>query len=173
MVSYTNLKPGKYKFTVMAESSDEIRSAVSDTLIIEQKPFYYQRPIFWIVIVLIVILGISGGVVLRFRHMEKIQKQLEKMVEAKTEDLEHEKDNSERLLLNILPQGVAKRLTENKDAGVSVDTPPVPPGSCPAHWHRWESGSGRCSWHRAFAPPSCDALTSSVLLMVFPLQCWS
>jgi ligand-binding sensor domain-containing protein/class 3 adenylate cyclase len=119
MVSYTNLKPGKYKFTVMAESSDEIRSAVSDTLIIEQKPFYYQRPIFWIVIVLIAILGISGGVVLRFRHMEKIQKQLEKMVEAKTEDLEHEKDNSERLLLNILPQGVAKRLTENKDAVIA------------------------------------------------------
>lgn len=115
MVSYTNLKPGKYVFTVKAQNSDEIESQSSSELVIVQKPFYYQRPIFWILIVLGVFIAIGTGVWIRFRRLKKTQELLQKMVEMKTEALEHEKDNSERLLLNILPQEVAKRLTDNKN----------------------------------------------------------
>lgn len=118
-VSFTNLKPGTYTFTVKAESSDEVESSPSQPLTIIQKPYYYERPIFWIAIVLVVVMAIGMGVWLRFKRMKEIQNQLEKMVEVKTEALAHEKDNSERLLLNILPQQVAKRLTENKDAVIA------------------------------------------------------
>ncbi|MFA6936738.1 MAG: adenylate/guanylate cyclase domain-containing protein [Treponema sp.] len=114
-VSYTNLKPGKYSFTVKAENSDEVESLLSQELYIEQKPYFYQMIVFWIVLVAFIIIAVGLGVKIRFSRMKKIQAQLETMVEKKTEDLEHEKDNSEKLLLNILPPAIAKRLSNNKN----------------------------------------------------------
>ncbi|MCK9171277.1 MAG: hypothetical protein M0P01_12765 [Treponema sp.] len=116
MVSFTNLKPGKYTFIVKAQSSDEIESNPSAALSIIQKPYYWQSPVFWVIIILAAVSALGGGIWMRFNRLKRYQEQLEQMVEIKTEDLQKEKNNSERLLLNILPQAVAERLTKNRNA---------------------------------------------------------
>jgi ligand-binding sensor domain-containing protein/class 3 adenylate cyclase len=118
-VSYTNLKPGKYTFKVMAANSDGIWCENPASIQFEQKPYLYQRPIFILLISILCITIIATAVFLRIRHMMAIQRQLEKMVEKKTEDLEIEKNKAQKLLLNILPEPIAERL-QNQEQGVTI-----------------------------------------------------
>ena len=110
VVSYTNLKPGKYTFSVMASNADGIWSTKPATLIFIQKPFFYQEPWFWLLCLLL----LTGSVLALFRIREsankKRQRVLEMMVHIKTIDLEAERDKSDRLLRSILPESIAERL---------------------------------------------------------------
>ena len=42
-VSYINLKPGTYQFTVISQNGDEIQSQPSKPIIIIKKPYLWQR----------------------------------------------------------------------------------------------------------------------------------
>ena len=46
--SYTNLKPGKYTFRLIAENNDKVLSDEDTSVHFFQKAFFYQKPIFWI-----------------------------------------------------------------------------------------------------------------------------
>ncbi len=119
LVSYTNLRPGKYKFEVMCSNSDGVWSDKISSVDIIQKPFYYQTFYFWITFILIVFIFIWAFIRLRLRHMESEQLRLEAMVQMKTADLEFEKNRSERLLLNILPKQIAERLKTHEESVIA------------------------------------------------------
>ena len=118
-VSYTNLLPGTYKFTIMSQNSDGVESEPSLPITIIKQPYIWQMPWFWVMIVLFVIGITTLTVLLKIRSMRRIQIELEKKVEERTRDLKNEKEKSEKLLLNILPAEVAKELTDNPNKTVA------------------------------------------------------
>ena len=124
-VSYTNLKPGTYQFTVISENGDEIKSQPSEPIIIIKKPYIWQIVWFWVAIGLIVVTGAALIVWLKIRQMRRYQIELEKKVEERTHDLKLEKEKSERLLLNILPAEVARELTERPGQTIAKKYPNI------------------------------------------------
>lgn len=132
-VSYTNLKPGTYKFTVQAQNSDEIIGEILSPMVIIKKPYIWQLWWFWFLIV-IVCLAIACLIVFtRYKELRIYQKKLEAEVESQTKELhlqtielqkqaesleianhnlEKANQKSEKLLLNILPKNIAHELTE-------------------------------------------------------------
>ena len=124
-VSYTNLKPGTYKFTVMSENGDEIKSKPSDPIIIIKKPYIWQQ-LWFQILVGVIIVGIATLIVfLKIHSMRRYQIELEKKVEERTHDLKLEKEKSEKLLLNILPSEVAKELTEHPNQTIAKKFPNI------------------------------------------------
>ena len=119
-VSYTNLKPGTYTFSVIAENSDGIHGFPSDPLVIIKKPHFWQLWYFWFTIGFFVVFTILSIILLRFRRMQKYQRKLELEVERQThtlkeqaQALKEEKIKSENLLLNILPRAVKEELEKS------------------------------------------------------------
>ncbi len=124
-VSYTNLKPGTYQFTVMSENGDEIKSKPSDPIIIIKKPYIWQQ-LWFQILVGVIIVGIATLIVfLKIHSMRRYQIELEKKVEERTHDLKLEKEKSEKLLLNILPSEVAKELTEHPNQTIAKKFPNI------------------------------------------------
>ena len=124
-VSYTNLKPGTYQFTVMSENGDEIMSKPSEPIIIIKQPYIWQR-LWFQILVGVIIVGIAALIVwLKIRQMRRYQIELENKVEERTHDLKLEKEKSERLLLNILPEEVAKELTEKPGQTIAKKFPNI------------------------------------------------
>ncbi len=122
-VSYTNLPPGKYTFTVMALSANDIVSDVSSKLVIIKKPYFWQLWWFWAIVAMTVIMIVVVSIWSYFERLKRYQRQLEKEVAEKTFDLkkekealEEEKNRSERLLLNILPRNIAQELSKHPNA---------------------------------------------------------
>ncbi len=124
-VSYTNIKPGTYEFTVMSQNNDGITSEPSVPVIIVKKPYFWQQIWFWVLLVLIIGLVVFSAVQYKIHSMKKYQQELEQKVEERTHDLNMEKEKSERLLLNILPQDVARELTEHPDKTIAKKFPNV------------------------------------------------
>lgn len=52
-VSYTNLPYGTYKFSVFAQTREEVKSEMSRTITIVKKPYLYEMNWFWIFIALV------------------------------------------------------------------------------------------------------------------------
>ena len=121
LVSYTNLKPGTYGFTVMSQNSDEVSSSPSAPVVIVKKPYIWQQLWFWCVIVL----ALVALVVRKIHTMRRYQIQLEKKVEERTHELKIANEKAEHLLLNILPQEVADELTEHPDRTIAQKFPNV------------------------------------------------
>ena len=124
-VSYTNLKPGTYEFTVISQNSDEIESAPTEPIIIIKKPYIWQHVWFWVLIILIIIATAALIVLHKIRKMRRYQIELEQKVEERTHELKLEKEKSESLLLNILPKEVAKELTEHPNQTIAKKFPNV------------------------------------------------
>jgi len=126
-VSYTNLKPGTYKFTVQASNTDGILSEPSPVLTIIKQPHFWQLWYFWVLCLAALISATVFGIWSRFRRLKKYQIKLEREVDAQTKELQEQavelqnrahalevaNDKAEKLLLNILPKPVADELSEN------------------------------------------------------------
>ena len=122
-VSYTNLKPGTYSFSVKSRNGDNVQSEPSAPITIIKKPYLWQLKRFWIAVAL-VLLGIAVFVLwLKWRAMRRYQIELEKKVEERTRDLKIANEKAEHLLLNILPQEVADELTEHPDRTIAKNFP--------------------------------------------------
>ncbi len=119
VISYTNIKPDNYKFTVMALNNDGLESLPSDPVYITKLPHIWQRPWFWIAVVLAVALGIFAIVRYKLYKMKRYQRQLEKKVDERTQELKIANEKAENLLLNILPQEIATELTEHPDRTIA------------------------------------------------------
>lgn len=112
-VSYTNLRPGHYKFSVNACNSEEAWSNNPASVNFYQVPFFYEKVSFWIVLAILIV-GIVMAIFASREHRNRVQQEkLENMVQLRTEELQHERDKSESLLRNILPVTIADRLKEN------------------------------------------------------------
>ena len=112
-VSYTNLPPGKHTFLVNAISGSGVYSEDDEMFFFYQKPFFYQRPIFWIFVAVLVIGTIIIIFLIHDRRIKIENLRLETLVQARTVDLEIEKDKSDSLLRSILPNKIADRLKES------------------------------------------------------------
>ncbi len=109
-VNYTNLAPGKYTFVADVQNSEGDFSGNPLYINFLQKAHFYQLTVFWIALaafVLIVIVIIFIGV---NRTNKKRQLMLETKIQMATVELQMAKDDSDRLLKNILPVSIAERL---------------------------------------------------------------
>lgn len=86
-VSYTNLKPGNYKFLVIAQNADDVLSDASEPLEIVVKPTLFQRWYFWVGLVLIIVLLSYLGIKRRLAYLQKMKTMLEKLVHERTKEL--------------------------------------------------------------------------------------
>ena len=118
-VSYTNLKPGTYQFTVISQNSDGIQGDPTEPVIIEKKPYIWQLPWFWTIIGVVVVGLVLLGVIHKIRKMRRYQKKLEQKVDERTRELKVANEKAESLLLNILPAEVAAELTEHPDRTIA------------------------------------------------------
>ncbi len=110
IVSYTNLRPGDYRFLLSTMNIDGIWGGNPVFVEFSWEPFYYQRPVFWVIIGALAIALVILIIIVRERVNKARQLQLETMVQIQTIDLEIERDRSERLLRSILPESIAERL---------------------------------------------------------------
>lgn len=75
MASYTNLKPGTYKFSVLAQNGDEVWCNEPATITIVKVPYLWQRPWF----ITLIILFIIGMVILEvYRRVDRLRKEKER-----------------------------------------------------------------------------------------------
>ncbi|MBQ7159758.1 MAG: hypothetical protein IJS09_10130 [Treponema sp.] len=109
-VSYTNLPPGKHTFLVNAINGDGFYSEQAETVLFMQKPYFWQRPVFWIIIGLLVMGSFVGIFYLKQRAIRRENIRLENMVQRRTAELAQEKDKSDRLIRAILPDKIADQL---------------------------------------------------------------
>ena len=109
-LSYTNLKPGKHTFLINAINGDGFYSEQAETMLFVQKPYFWQRPVFWIILAIIVLGSIFAIFFLKQRAIRLENIRLESMVQLRTAELEQEKDKSDHLLRAILPNKIANEL---------------------------------------------------------------
>ena len=85
---YTNLDPGSYSFSVVAQNADGVESRVAASVPIYLKPYFYQTA--WFYIVSIIFLGGAGywGYKQRLDQIRKNERELERLVEDRTRILE-------------------------------------------------------------------------------------
>ncbi|MBR5932995.1 MAG: hypothetical protein IK002_03310 [Treponema sp.] len=112
IVSYTNLTPGRHSFLVNAINGNGVQSGDDEMMFFYQKPYLYQRPVFWVIAGILFISSIFAFFFIRERRVIKENLRLEALVYARTADLEIEKDKSDKLLRSILPDKIADILKE-------------------------------------------------------------
>lgn len=94
LVEYTNLPPGQYRFEVQAANPD---SDWSDTTVLEFSiaAQFWQRPLFWSLLVATALLALWAALRLRFRQLRRRERRLRLLVDERTRDL---RQKAERLL---------------------------------------------------------------------------
>ena len=112
VVSYTNLQPGKHSFIVYAINGNGLISDNDEMMIFYQKPYLWQRAGFWIVLITIMVGAGVAFFMIREHRIKLENMRLEALVQARTIDLEIEKDKSDKLLRSILPDKIADKLRE-------------------------------------------------------------
>lgn len=110
MVSYTNLKPGTYTFYVNIINADELTAKEPATVVFIQKPFFYQRYVFWIIVISVFLGIVALTFYLVIQTNKKRQLKLETQIQMATVELQIAKDDSDRLLKSILPTSIAERM---------------------------------------------------------------
>lgn len=109
-VSFTNLKPGKYTFKVNVINGDGLKSETPASVVLVQKAFFYQQAWFWLCVAALVGGVIVFGFLLLSYNNKKRRLVLETEIQKRTVELEMARDDSDRLLKNILPVSIAERM---------------------------------------------------------------
>ncbi len=115
-IEYASLPPGDYEFVVEARNRDRIAGGnqVAFAFSIE-RPFWRN---WWFRIgAAALVVGLAAvGYGWRMRRINRRNKDLERMVAERTEDLELERDKSADLLKNILPASIVDEMREKGGA---------------------------------------------------------
>ncbi len=93
--TYTNLDPGRYTFHVRARNGDGVWSRTEATFSFYLKPFFYQTTWFYLLCFLGLIGLVAGGHRVRVNRLKARQRELEHLVDARTQDLRTAKDQIE------------------------------------------------------------------------------
>ncbi len=120
VVSYTNLTPGKHSFLVYAINGNGLQSNNDEMMFFYQKPYIWQRPLFWIILIAVMVGTAIGYFLWREQKIKMENLRLEALVQERTADLKIEKDKSDMLLRSILPDKIADKLKDiegNKSFG--------------------------------------------------------
>ena len=111
-ISYTNLSTGKHTFIVNSINGDGFYSTQTEAILFVQKPYFYQVPLFWIVLSILILSGLSFLVMMKQRRIKQENIRLEGMVRMRTRELMLEKEKSDELLRAILPSQIALELKD-------------------------------------------------------------
>lgn len=103
---YTNLDPGDYVFRVIGRNRDGIWNQESTAFHLTVLPPWWRTWWFYTLCLLVIV----GGTLMYIRSLRLQKILLEKTVDIRTHELKYEKDRSEELLKNILPENVANEL---------------------------------------------------------------
>jgi PAS domain S-box-containing protein len=126
MAFYTNLKPGRYIFRVIAANADGVWNETGDALKIELRPHYYQTAWFRLLCGGLAFAALIGIYLQRVRHLKLKQQQLQKTrdllevkVQERTSELRNEIEERKRAeetiaserqllrtLIDVLPETV-------------------------------------------------------------------
>lgn len=95
---YTHIPPGEYHFHVIAENNDGIWNETGATASFILKPHFYESSWFY-AICIFGFVGIGPGIYLmRVRQLKSREAALQNVVEARTHELQTEKENVEKAL---------------------------------------------------------------------------
>jgi ligand-binding sensor domain-containing protein/signal transduction histidine kinase len=75
---YTNLKPGRYTFHVIAANADGVWNEQGDAMAISMRPHYYQRAWFYLLGGVLLLAAVGGSYAWRVRHLMHKQRSLQK-----------------------------------------------------------------------------------------------
>ena len=89
-VSYTNLKPGKYKFMVIASNPDGIWNEKGDEFTVSIKNPFWKTWWFIVFEILLIIGFIIGIILLRESNLKKNKRELEEMVSIRTTEIQQQ-----------------------------------------------------------------------------------
>lgn len=112
-VRYNNIPAGNYTFRLRARSAGDQWNEEELQLSIHIKEAFYRTWWFLSLCFAMLIGGIWGTARYRIYLLQRREKQLEELVNKRTEELAKEKEKSENLLLNILPAEIAEELKAN------------------------------------------------------------
>ncbi len=74
---YTNLRPGKYHFHVLACNEDGVWDATGASFAVELLPYFYQTAWFYVLMGALVLVALSGVYAWRMRHLRRKQRKLQ------------------------------------------------------------------------------------------------
>jgi PAS domain S-box-containing protein len=117
---YTNLKPGRYTFRVIAANADGVWNEVGDTINIELRPFYYQTAWFRLLCIGLALAVLVGIFLQRMRHLQLKQQALKKsrdLLEAEVRKRTGELAELQSLyhsLVDQMPAGVFRKDAEGR-----------------------------------------------------------
>jgi PAS domain S-box-containing protein len=110
---FTNLSPGKYTFIVQAKSKFSDYKDNQTRLYIIVKPPFWKTPLFYFLLILVLVVLSVGYVKLRERKLRIEKKKLEQLVDLRTveirqarNDFELEKEFADAII-EISPEGIA------------------------------------------------------------------
>ncbi len=95
LATYTNLDPGTYTFRVKARNSDGFWNEAGAAVTFEIKPFFYQTPWFYALSALAMLLMAVAAYRLRVGHLKRRERELQGLVETRTQDLRTAKEKIE------------------------------------------------------------------------------
>lgn len=110
VASFTKLKPGRYTFYVGCQNADGLYSEMFASVKFVQKAYFYEHVWFWLIVAGLIIIIIAIVFIVVIRTDKKRQIQLETKIQMATVELQMAKDESDRLLQNIIPVSIAQRL---------------------------------------------------------------
>lgn len=110
VASFTKLKPGRYTFYVGFQNADGLYSEMFASVKLVQKAYFYEHVWFWLIVAGLIIIIIAIVFIVVIRTDKKRQIQLETKIQMATVELQMAKDESDRLLQNIIPASIAQRL---------------------------------------------------------------
>ncbi len=110
VASFTKLSPGHYTFLVGCQNAEGLYSEVFSSVNLVQKAYFYEHPWFWIIVALVIACIIASVFIIVIRNNKKNQLRLQTKIQMATVELEMAKDESDRLLQNIIPVSIAQRL---------------------------------------------------------------
>jgi ligand-binding sensor domain-containing protein len=115
VAEYTKLPPGAYTFRVTARNEDGVSSASGATLTLEQKPYFYQRRLFFVAGALGILLIGFGLYRLRIAQLRRGERELKARVTAALADV--------KVLSGLLPVCAScKKIRDDKGYWNQIET---------------------------------------------------
>ena len=112
---YTHLSPGIYTFRVIAANSDGVWNERGASFTFVHSAYFFETEVFYIGLGVVIVIGLYALYRYRIQSIERRQKELEYLVEARTQDLREEQQKTERLLFESEHQKtVAQKANEMK-----------------------------------------------------------